>query len=379
MLNTRFFGEKLKNYGFNFYSGVPCSFLKELINYAINDCEYIISNNEGDAIAICAGAYLGGRKSVVIMQNSGLTNAISPLTSLNYIFKIPILGFVSLRGGESKTDEPQHELTGKITTKLLDLMQIKWEYLSDDIPDAVEQLERANTSIENNQTFFFVVKKGIFEKEKLLNKPIGRVIINNKKITKNKDDRLPYRRQVLKIIGKLKDNNTLILTTTGFTSRELYENGDIDNNFYMVGSMGCVGSIALGLSIVRHDKKVVAIDGDGALLMRMGSMTTNAYYGYSNMLHILLDNNAYESTGGQSTVSSNIDFVNVAASLGYENSIYVHDLDELDKNIYNWKRYGGLTFIYIKIMQGTNENLGRPKIKPVEVKDRFMNFINQKI
>src|SRR4029079_366582 len=123
----------------------------------------IAAVNEGDAIAIATGAHLGGRKPVVLMQNSGLTNAVSPLTSLNYPFQIPVLGFVSLRGDASFTDEPQHELMGEITTQMLELMQIKWDYLSPDYNEAKIQIEVTNKWIEGNQPFFFVVKKGTFE------------------------------------------------------------------------------------------------------------------------------------------------------------------------------------------------------------------------
>ena len=133
MLNTQEFGTALKGLGFDFYSGVPCSFLKYLINYAINDCDYVMAANEGDAVATAAGAYLGGKKSVVLMQNSGLTNATSPITSLNYSFQLPILGFVSLRGEPGLSDEPQHELMGKITGEMLSLMKVDWEYLAQDI------------------------------------------------------------------------------------------------------------------------------------------------------------------------------------------------------------------------------------------------------
>ena len=153
MLNTNKFGNELKRLGFDFYSGVPCSFLKNLINYSINECEYIAAANEGDAVAIASGAYLGGRKPVVLMQNSGLTNAVSPLTSLNYPFQIPVLGFVSLRGEPSFTDEPQHELMGQITTQLLDLMQIKWEYLSTDYNEAKLQIEMLTSGLKKINHF----------------------------------------------------------------------------------------------------------------------------------------------------------------------------------------------------------------------------------
>ncbi|MFO1445079.1 phosphonopyruvate decarboxylase [Bacillus sp. Bva_UNVM-123] len=374
MLNTNRFGNELKKLGFDFYSGVPCSFLKNLINYAINECEYMAAVNEGDAIAIASGAYLGGKKPVVLMQNSGLTNAVSPLTSLNYPFQIPILGFVSLRGDPSLNDEPQHEIMGKITTKMLDLMQIKWQFLSPDLHEAMIQLKSANNWIENNKSFFFVVKKGTFETEKL--KSIEHSIHNNKKkLDKSLMDELPSRFQTLKVINGLKDEKTVQLATTGKTGRELYEIEDSPNNLYMVGSMGCVSSLGVGLAFSRKDLDVVVIDGDGSLLMRMGSLATNGYYRPKNMLHILLDNETHDSTGGQSTVSHNVNFVTIAASCGYEKSFYLHSLKELEEQIQLWKKTNGLTFLYLKISKGSEPNLGRPKISPSEVKIRLRKFI----
>ncbi|MCB4790673.1 MAG: phosphonopyruvate decarboxylase [Elusimicrobia bacterium] len=374
MLNTKQFGEQLNNHGFNFYSGVPCSYLKSLINYAINEGDFIMAANEGDAVAICAGAFIGGKKSVFLCQNSGLTNAVSPLTSLNYIFKIPVLGFVSLRGEPGLKDEPQHELTGQITASLLDVMKIRWEYLSADMKLAEEQLEIAAKSIADNKSFFFVVKKDTFENEQLLEQKT--VVSQNKiSIEKTKVDTCPARIDVLKTIDSVKDSNTVLLATTGFTGRELYEIEDAENNFYMVGSMGCISSLALGLSVARKDKNIIAIDGDGSLLMRMGSIATSGSIAPSNMMHILLDNNAHESTGGQKTVSHSVNFTTVAAACGYTNSVYAHSLSELEETLANWKKNKCLTFIYIKIAKGTKENLSRPKISPREVKERFMKFI----
>lgn len=374
MLNTSEFGNELKGLGFNFYSGVPCSFLKNLINYSINECEYIAAANEGDAVAIASGAYLGGRKSVVLMQNSGLTNCISPLTSLNYPFQIPILGFVSLRGEPGLNDEPQHELMGQITTQLLDLMQIKWQFLSFDDSEAKGQLEEANKWIEANRPFFFVVRKETFKSEKL--KIEQRLNHKNKEKSEQTDlDALPSRFDTLKVINGLKDMKTVLMATTGKTGRELYEVEDSDNNLYMVGSMGCVGSLGLGLAYTRKDIDVVVIDGDGSLLMRMGSLSTNGYYQSENMLHILLDNQVHDSTGGQNTVSHNVDFVNIAAACGYEKSCYIHNLYELEKCIQEWKMTKGLTFIYLKISKGSKQNLGRPKVTPSEVKTRLQRFL----
>lgn len=375
LISTKRFGDELKSLGFDFYSGVPCSFLKNLINYAINECDYIAATNEGEAIAVAAGAYLGGKKPVVLMQNSGLTNAVSPLVSLNYSFQLPVLGFVSLRGEPGIPDEPQHELMGHITTEMLELMEIKWEYLSTDFEQVKSQLLQANSYIENNQSFFFVVKKNTFEKEELKEqKQFSNV--NAQKIVKTKENQLPTRFDTLRLINSLKCERTVQLATTGKTGRELYEVEDAPNNLYMVGSMGCVSSIALGLSITKKEHEIVAIEGDGALLMRMGSLATNGYYAPTNMLHILLDNHTHDSTGGQLTVSNNVHFVDIAAACGYTKSIHVHNLLELESSINDWKKENQLTFLYMNISKGSKEKLGRPKMKPHEVKERLKVFLN---
>jgi phosphonopyruvate decarboxylase len=374
-MDAKRFGIELKQLGYDFYSGVPCSFLNSLINYAINDCVYVAATNEGEATAIAAGAYLGGKKPVVLMQNSGLTNASSPLISLNYPFRLPVLGFVSLRGDAGVADEPQHELMGRITTQMLDLMQIKWAYLSCDFTEAMRQLAEANTAIENNQPFFFVVRKDTFGPEPLREQS-HRFTRNTAKNGKCGSDELPTRYDALRTINSLKDCNTVHLATTGKTGRELYEIEDAPNNLYMVGSMGCVSSMGLGLALTKRDKDVVVIDGDGSLLMRMGNLATNGFYSPPNMLHILLDNNAHDSTGGQLTVSHNLDFVNIAASCGYACAYYVHNLLELENRIREWKNNRQLTFLHMKIAQGSSQKLGRPKLKPFEVKERLQVFLH---
>jgi len=375
MIDTKVFGEELKQAGFAFYTGVPCSFLKDLINYAINDCEYVGATNEGDALAIASGAYLAGKYPVVLMQNSGLANAVSPLVSLNYTFRIPLLGFVSLRGEPGIPDEPQHELMGQITTRLLDLMEVRWAYLSSDIAEATQQIQQAIQIIHQDHPFFFVVRKGTFQKE-ILRSQEQNLSSNILKQPKDTSDQLPKRYDALSTIRSLSDNNTVQLATTGKTGRELYEVEDISSNFYMVGSMGCISSIGLGLALSKKDKDIIVIDGDGALLMRMGSLATNGYYSPPNMLHILLDNNAHDSTGGQKTVSDNIDFVEITAACGYTKSIYVHNLDQLRSSIMDWKMDKVLTFLHLKIAPGSKKDLARPHIKPYEVKDRLRLFLN---
>ncbi|MEZ4971997.1 MAG: phosphonopyruvate decarboxylase [Cyclobacteriaceae bacterium] len=376
MLSTQEFGNELKKLGYDFYSGVPCSFLKYLINYAINECDYVMAANEGDAVAIASGAHLGGKKSVVLMQNSGLTNATSPLTSLNYTFQLPVLGFVSLRGEAGLADEPQHELMGQITEKILKLMKVKWAYLSDDIKEAQKQLRKADKLIAKKETFFFVVKKGTFDEVKLKDQQL-KTIQNKTKIKSPQKSELPTRRETLKTLVDLSESNTILLATTGKTGRELFEVADKPNHLYMVGSMGCISSLGLGLALAQPSKKVIVIDGDGSAIMRMGSFTTNAYYQPTNLLHIVLDNNTHDSTGGQATVSHNIDFVEHAASVCYPIARQVNGLDELTKSIVKWQMQGGLTLLHLRIAKGSTKELGRPSVKPYQVKERLMQFIQQ--
>jgi phosphonopyruvate decarboxylase len=376
MIDTHQFGLNLKRNGFEFFSGVPCSFLKSLINFAINECEFVMAANEGDAVAIAAGASVGGTKSVVLMQNSGLTNASSPMVSLLHPFQIPVLGFVSLRGEPGLADEPQHELMGQITEQMLELMRVKWEYLSPKLEEAISQLARANQWIERNSSFFFIVRKGTFAPAALLKQRL-RVSKNVVKRLQSEGDQFPARIDALRVINSFKNERTILLATTGKTGRELCEiDEDAPNHLYMVGSMGCVSSLGLGLALTRKDKDVIAIDGDGALLMRMGSLSTNGCWSPSNLLHIVLDNNTHDSTGGQLTVSHNVNFIEAAAACGYVSAIYVHDLFELKACIQEWQQNKRLTFIYMKIDKGSQSNLGRPKLKPIEVKERLQEFLH---
>lgn len=310
------------------------------------------------------------------MQNSGLTNATSPLTSLNYTFQLPVLGFVSLRGEEGLGDEPQHELMGQITEKMLKLMKVKWAYLSNDFSEAKKQLKKADRCVTKKETFFFVVKKDTFDEVKLKEQQL-KTLQNKIKTKTSTKAELPTRRETLKVLTDLSENDTVLLATTGKTGRELFEVEDKPNHLYMVGSMGCISSLGLGLAMAKPDKKIIVIDGDGSAIMRLGSFTTNAYYQPANLLHILLDNNTHDSTGGQATVSHNIDFVDQAASVCYPITLRVGTLDELTKAIVKWKVNGGLTFLYLKIAKGSAKNLGRPTMKPHEVKSRLMTFIAQ--
>lgn len=365
----------MHNHSFKLFTGVPCSYLKDLINYAVNTGNYIAAANEGDAIAIAAGAYLGGEKAVVLMQNSGLTNAISPLTSLSLVFQLPVLGFISLRG--EINDEPQHELMGQITTQMLTLIGVEWDYLSTDLHDAKLQLARASKIITSDRSYFFIVRKGTFSKHLLVNTQRQLLNRQNKYFTNtNKNDMFPSRYEALKKIVSLRDSKTIFIATTGKAGRELYDIADLPNNFYMVGSMGCASSIGFGLAYTRKDCDVIVIDGDGSLLMRLGSLAVNGYYRPPNLLHVLLDNNSHDSTGGQYTVSDNVAFAKIASACGYPASYYANDLEDLELFIAEWKRNKILSFIMLKVRKGSKEPLGRPNIKPYEVKERLVGFIH---
>jgi phosphonopyruvate decarboxylase len=382
MLDTLRFGESLKEKGFDFYSGVPCSFLKDLINYAVNECTYVMAANEGDAVAICAGASLGGKKGVVLMQNSGLGNAVSPLTSLNAVFQIPVLGFVSLRGEPGLADEPQHELMGQITADMLRIMGINYAELSPDQGEAESQLAEAGEHIAGGRSFFFIVKKDTFSPVALQEKPPAR-------------DGLSSRLEMLRVLKAGLPEGAVVLATTGFTGRELYALGDEPRNLYMAGSLGCVSSLGLGISLTRGDKKVVVLDGDGSLLMRAGSLGVNAWYIAGRrhdraglaarpgtdkpaaMLHILFDNQAHESTGGQYTVSPGIDYPLLAQAFGYPEVSKAVSPEALKRTIEKWDKTGGLRFVYVPIVVGAPENLGRPQIKPPEVTKRFKRFLER--
>lgn len=373
MINTVEFGHHLKENGFSLFCGVPCSFLSSLMNVAINTCDYISATNEGDAIATCAGASLSGKKSVMLMQNSGLGNAVSPITSLLKTFQIPVLIIVSLRGDSDISDEPQHQLMGKITTDLLSLMDIDHAILSDDITSAKNQISLANNYIEQGKPYAFVVKKGTFEKEPLKQSQQAAIHPETTTEFKTKYPVIGSRTQALSTI--LNFNDCAILSTTGKTGRECFEINDSNNQFYQIGSMGCVSALALGVAYSTPNLPVIAIDGDGAALMRLGSFATTGFYSPKNLCHIVLDNGVHDSTGGQKTAAEAVNFIQLAHSLNYTNVIGVSSLAELNDAISNWKTKQVLTFIYVRIKAGSPSTLGRPTVTPQDVAKRFSAFI----
>ena len=377
MISANFLINQLTKYGYSFFSGVPCSYLTSVINAVINSkkIKYIGATSEGEAVGIASGAWLAGKKSVVMIQNSGLGNTINPLTSLNYPFNIPILLITTWRGEPKIKDEPQHELMGKITKNILTLSKIKNEIF----PTNEKNLKKVLFKINNltNKTslpYALIMRKETIKKEKLKQKKIF-FKKKNKVLIYYKKKKLPTRFQIIKELQKNINNKIAVISTTGKTGRELFSLKDCENYFYQVGSMGCANAIALGVAL-NSKKKIIILDGDGALLMKMGNMSTIGANQPKNLIHILLDNNVHDSTGQQLTNASTVDFSNIAINCGYKNSYSADNLDDFSKIIKtNLKNTFGPTFIHIKIQKGSIENLGRPTIHPKDVAVRFKNFL----
>lgn len=380
MIEASQFVGPAKRLGFDFWAGVPCSFLTPFINYTIGDSEltYISSANEGDAVAAATGAALGGHRSVAMMQNSGLGNAVSPLTSLNQVFRIPVLLIITLRGEPGKADEPQHELMGQITLELLETMRIPWSWFPDREEDVEDALQTAVDHMDSSgRPYALVMKKGMVAPY-----PLGQTsgfekpAIEHDSTTKITETQPPSRHDVLKELVACTDiAKTVLIASTGFSGRELYAIDDRPNQLYMVGSMGCAASLGLGLSIVRPDKKIIVIDGDGAALMRLGNMATVGAYAGRNYYHLLLDNHVHESTGGQATVSSTLDFPAIAAACGYQS---VSRTTKGSRRIDEFLQAKAPAFNYIETSPGIPEDLPRPSVKPASVARRLMQHLDTK-
>ncbi len=381
MIEAKEFVEAARELGFSRYTGVPCSFLTPFINYVINDdtLEYVSSANEGDALATAAGAAIGGQRSVVMMQNSGLGNAVSPITSLSYVFRIPNLIISTHRGQPGVKDEPQHELMGQITKELFDTMCVPWEIFPSKSEDIGPALKRADEYMQKEQRpYAFIMEKGTVAPQALHKNPV-QDISQRKTLVRSShkpDAQVVNRSHALqRIIDQAPEENTVLIATTGFTGRELFAVDDRSNHLYMVGSMGCASSLGLGIALARTDLKVVIIDGDGAGLMRMGNFATIGSYAGNNLIHILLNNEVHDSTGAQATVGGNIDFTKVAEASGYSVCLSGNEIKLLDEG-FGLEPQEGPVFAHLKIAAGTIENLPRPNVTPNEVLTRLMKHIN---
>ena len=355
----------LKEQDFEAFFGVPDSLLKSFC-YEISNEENIIAANEGNAVAMGCGYHLSTEKiPVVYMQNSGIGNAINPILSLADIYEIPLLFIIGWRGESDIKDEPQHFKQGLLTKDILNCIDLKNEILSNDIFEVKNQIINAKEYMKKTKkSFAFVVRKNTLEKE-----------FANEDIFQDYD---LTREIAINSILKLAPCDSFFVSTTGYISRELYKNSkDNSRNFLTVGSMGHMSSIALLIALNKKDKRIFCLDGDGALLMHMGSIAVIAEKSPKNLKHILLNNCVHNSVGSQPTAARNMDFCEIFKGAGYKKTYSVKTLLELERVLPEFIDNNELSFLEIKIKPDSGADLPRPKNTPVSNKIAFMEKLNE--
>ncbi len=367
--------QALKALGFSLIVGVPCSMLEGLLThpYLKKHFRYISATNEGEAVAIATGATIAGEKAMVFCQNSGLGNMVNPITSLSNTFGIPLLFIISLRGNPQEFDAPQHRLMGNITHEMLRLLGIDILQFPGSQEAMLNIIANISSRYKEGLSSCLIVDKTLPSYEASNYDLQINSRSQNFLDTITKGSYKPQRREVMEKIIRFLPEKYVYVATTGETSRELCEIKDTDNNFYMVGSMGYASSIGLGISLFTKDK-VVVFDGDGALLMHMGNMSTIGTYANKNLYHIVLNNNIYSSTGGQCNSSINIDFIKIAKACNYA-TIAHGEITSLEDTLNKLEKSDGPHFLEIKIDISRKIKANRPFIDPKSNAIRLMNYL----
>lgn len=369
------FYSELIEQGIDFFCGVPDSLLKDFCAYVTdnNDSMHnVICANEGNAVALAAGHYLASRKpGLVYMQNSGLGNAVNPLLSLidEDVYELPVLFLIGWRGEPEIKDEPQHKKQGKLTLPLLETMQLSHGVLSSDMAENKTILAKAFSCLQQNKPYALVVRKGVFEKYSLS--------------MELKTPNQLSRENAIEIIAEKIGKDAVVISTTGMISRELFEyrthtQQGHQQDFLTVGSMGHASSIALGIAIEKNHKPIYCLEGDGALLMHLGAIAINASLGLKNFKHIVLNNEAHDSVGGQPTVAGDVDFCAIAKASGY---VWVHTVNnaaDLKNIVDEFVKISGPAFLEVKVKKGARADLGRPTRTTIENRNDFMAFLNER-
>jgi phosphonopyruvate decarboxylase len=380
MIAADSFLEHLRDLGYTQYVGVPCSFLTPFINRVIDHrcLDYVSATSEGEAIGVALGAYLAGSKTVVMCQNSGLGNMVNPLTSLNHPFQVPTLVIVTWRGEPGLDDEPQHEQMGRILHQLLDTLEIPW------LPFPVEETEiagvmaKAESSMAaTGRPFALVMSKGSVSPSPELapRAPVAHINAEPRSLVTGDVASRQSRTGALTTILDFLEGDEALIATTGKTGRELFTLADRPGHLYVVGGMGTASAIGLGIARALPHQQVVVLDGDGAALMKLGAMATVGWYQPENLLHVILDNEQHDSTGGQHTASSTVSFAKIASATNYRYALAVERRDDLITALKELRGASGPSLLHIKIRAGSPQELGRPTVKPYQVKDRFMDFL----
>ena len=374
MLNPKNYLNLLITNKIDFFVGIPDSALKNFTSYITDHvCKQndIIAANEGACIGLAAGYHLAtGKVPFVYMQNSGLGNAINPLLSLaeDKVYQIPMIIMIGWRGEPGVKDEPQHLKQGEITLSLLESMGMPYLVIDSDEEKAIEQTKNLiKSTIDKSTPHFIVVRPTVFDKYKLKTEIISDYIMS--------------REDALKIVIDSLDDNDIVVSTTGKLSRELFEyreklNQTHEKDFLTVGSMGHTSAIALGIALQKKDRKVFCLDGDGSILMHTGTLATIGYHNPKNFFHIIFNNGAHESVGGQPTVGLDVDFKKVAKGYLYENVRTVESKVDLCKALDELRNKKGPYLLEIKVAINTRKDLGRPTTTPIENKNSFMLNLN---
>ncbi len=368
MISPETFIEQLRSSGFDFFTGIPDSLLKDLcacIDDTVPAASHVITANEGNAIALALGRYLGtGRPGLVYMQNSGLGNAVNPLLSLAdpEVYGIPMLLVIGWRGEPGVKDEPQHVKQGAVSEAMLSSMDVPY-WILDCKSDPVAVLSEATRVMnERSGPVALLVRGGTFSPFSKT-APVPMVGLG--------------REEALGIVlDRLEASDTLV-STTGHISRELYEHrvrrGEGHaNDFLTVGGMGHTSSIALGLALGKSEAQVICIDGDGSVLMHQGMLAVIGSLAPRNLIHVVLNNGAHESVGGQPTVGLECDFKGAAASAGYRSAVSVTTAQEIINALDQARASSGPSFIEVRVSRGSRKDLGRPKTSPRENKVALM-------
>ncbi len=377
MINSEKFLRLLKKSGIDFFTGVPDSLLKDLnacILGQVGESGHIIAANEGGAIGLAAGYHLATRKSALVyLQNSGLGNAVNPLTSLAdpEVYGIPMLLLIGWRGRPGVRDEPQHVKQGRITLDLLDTLEIPYEILSGSWPEAEKTVFRACEYLRDRSApFALVVPEGTFEP------------YEGGAPSEGGAPGLSREEAIEQIVRRLSAED-VIVSTTGMTSRELYEIREglgqaHDRDFLTVGSMGHSSQVALGISLASPGRDVYCIDGDGAAILHMGSLAICGTRGPENFRHIVINNEAHDSVGGQPTAAGRIDIPAIAGSCGYKLAMSALSAGELGAKMSRLIREAGPSLLEVRVRRGARKDLGRPAGTPLENKKAFMDFLAEK-
>lgn len=364
--------------GTSFYTGVPCSYLTPLINAVASSrsLDYVKAASEGEAVAIAAGAWLAGRGTAVMCQNSGLGNAVNPLTSLNHPFRIPTLLVVTWRGEPGHKDEPQHALMGRITENLLRTVEVPHGAFPRTPAAIAPALDAADAAMARGTPYAMVmhqdsVRPGALHETRPQPAPPGA----------RRDwhgGERPTRAAVLERLLADIPPDAAVIATTGKCGRELFTLDDRPQHLYQVGSMGGASGMGLGVAL-NTARPVVVLDGDGAALMKLGTLATIGAHRPPGLVHVLLDNGVHDSTGGQMTVSDQVDFAAVALACSYRGAADCEDLAGFSA-AFRWAlARPGPTLLRVRITPGSMPTLGRPTIAPHEVAQRFRTFLAQPV